>query len=344
MFIRRTYIKPKKLFDRLDSFGIEYTNEQTFFKKLAIFDFESLCVQEESFKDTDTTKWIGKHIPISVSISSNLVKEPIYLCNSDPLYLVTYFIGALEKLALHSKAIMQNLFFDTEKTKNVKLGSILEKLTQRHDRREQADLDDCDNETCTSTKFLQIQKKQLTDLQEHLERYCNILPVFGFNSAKYDLNVVKYYLLIILVNERNIEPTVIKKANQFISFKFGDIELLDIMSFLGGATSLDSFLKAYKTSETKRFFPYECFDHPDKMQNPELPPYGAFYSKLCSCNPLEAEYTDYFNLLKSGLTTEQAVIKTKLSKTPPTGIEIYHYLQQIWKQEQMSSIKDFLRW
>ena len=116
------------------------------------------------------------------------------------------------------------------------------------------------------------------------------------------------------------------------------------MNFLGGATSLDSFLKVYKTSETKGFFPYEWFDHPDKMQNPKLPPYDAFYSKLRSCNPLETEYTDYVNLLESGLTTEQALIKLKLSKPPPTGIENYHYLQQIWKQEQMSSFKDFLRW
>ena len=54
---------------------------------------------------------------------------------------------------------------------------------------------------------------------------------------------------------------------------------------------------------------------------------------------------DYFNLLKSGKTTEQAVIiKLKLSKPPPTGVENYHYLQQIWKQEQMSSFKVFLRW
>ena len=35
------------------------------------------------------------------------------------------------------------------------------------------------------------------------------------------------------------------------------------------------------------------------MQNTELPPYDAFYSKLRSCNPLEAEYTDYVNLPKS---------------------------------------------
>ena len=122
--------------------------------------------------------------------------------------------------------------------------------------------------------------------------------MFGFNSAKYDLNLIKSYLLHILVNERDIEPTVIKKAKQFMSFKFGDIQLLDKMNFLGGASSLDSFLKTYKTLETKRFV-YEWFVHPDKMQNTELSPYGASYSKLRSCYALEAECTDYVNLLKS---------------------------------------------
>ena len=80
------------------------------------------------------------------------------------------------------------------------------------------------------------------------------------------------------------------------------------------------------------------------MQNTELPPHDAFYSKIRSCNRLEAECTDYVNLLKSGLTTERAVVKLKLSKPPPTGIENYQYLQLIWKQEKMSSFKDFLRW
>ena len=201
----------------MHSFGIEYTHEQTLLKNLAIFDFELICVLEESFKDTDTTKWIGKHIPNSVLISSNLLKEPIFLCNSDPHHLVTSFIGAPENLALQNKAIMKNLFFDIETTINIKLGSILEKLTQRHNRREQAYLDDCNNETCTSTQFLQIQKKQLIDLPEHLERYCNVLPIFGFNSANYDLNLLKSYLLPILVNERNIEPTVIKKNQTSLS-------------------------------------------------------------------------------------------------------------------------------
>ena len=94
------------------------------------------------------------------------------------------------------------------------------------------------------------------------------------------------------------------------------------MNFLGGATNFDSFLKAYKTSETKGVFTYEWYDHPNKMQNPELPPYGAFYSKLRSCNPLETEYTDYVNLSKSDLITEQAVIKLKLSKPPLLELRI----------------------
>ena len=121
-----------------------------------------------------------------------------------------------------------------------------------------------------------MQKNQLIELQEHLDRYCNVLPVFGFNSAKYDINLIKSYLLPILINERNIELTVIKEANQFVSFEFGDVQLLDSLKFLLGASSLDSFLKAYKTSKTKGFFPYEGFECPQKMNNSELSLYDAF--------------------------------------------------------------------
>ena len=114
--------------------------------------------------------------------------------------------------------------------------------------------DYCDTEIFASTQFLQIRKNHSIDLQESLDRYCKVLPAFGFNSARTDLNLIKSYLLPILVDERDIEPTVIKKANRFVSFKFGDIQLLDIMNFLGDATSLDPILKAYKFSETKGFF------------------------------------------------------------------------------------------
>ena len=54
-----------------------------------------------------------------------------------------------------------------------------------------------------------MQKNQIIDFQELFERYCNVLPVFGFNSAKYVIYLIKSFLLPILVNEQDIEPTVI---------------------------------------------------------------------------------------------------------------------------------------
>ena len=172
----------------------------------------------------------------------------------------------------------------------------------------------------------------MKELLEHMEWYCKVLLVFGFTSAKYDLSPIKSYLLTILAKEQDIKSTVIKKANRFVSFEIVGIQLMDILNILGETTSLDSFLKAYKTSKTRRFSPNERFDNPDKIRSP----YDVFHNKLCSFNTFEAEYRDYFNFLKKGLTTDQAVINLKLSKPSTNGIENYHYLQQIWKQQQMS--------
>ena len=240
------------LFEKLDAFNIPYGSEQKLFKKLATFDFDSICVKEESYKQTETTTWIGKHVPISVSISSNVIPEPIFFCNANPHHLISSLIIALKGLATQSKAQMILNFIEVETAIKIKLCAILEQLNQRRNRAERVSnfVDDCvveEEEEDLSTRLLQMQKNQLIDLQEHFERYCNVLPVFGFNSSKSDIILIKSYLLTILVNERDIEPTVIKKANQFVSFKFGDIQLLHIMNFLGGASSLDSFLKAYKT-------------------------------------------------------------------------------------------------
>ena len=163
VYPRHVYQIRETLFDKLGYFSIKYTSEQKLFKNLVIFDFESICVQEETFTDTNTTTWIGKHVPMSVSISSNLVEEPIFLCNSDPHHLVASFIGALESLASQSRAKMKNLFLDFESTQKSKLGSIFEKLTQRHNQRESGRFDmsqdECDNEICVSTQTLQMQKK-----------------------------------------------------------------------------------------------------------------------------------------------------------------------------------------
>ena len=333
-------------FEKLDAFNIPYRKEETLIKNLAILDFESICVKEDSYKQTETTTWIGKHVPIPVSILSNLIPEPIFLCNANPHHLISSFNTVLEGLATLSKAQMKLNFIEVETAVKIKLCAVLEQLNQSRNRVSNF-LDDCiveEEEKNLSTQFLQMQKNQIIDLQEHFERYCNVSPVFGFNSAKYDINLIKSYLLLILVNERGIEPTVMKKSNQFVSFKFGDIQLIDIMNFFGGATSLDSFLKAYKTKETKGFFSYEWLHCPKKMNNKELPLYDSFFSILRKSKPLEKDYTDFQNLVNSGFTTEQAVVKLRLDRIAPTGAENYSYLQSVWENNNMQYFSDFLKW
>ena len=79
------------------------------------------------------------------------MEETILLCNSDPHHPFTSFVGAVKIIVIQSEAVMKNLFFDINTTIKNKLGSNSEKLTERHNRREQADLDEGNNETCTST-------------------------------------------------------------------------------------------------------------------------------------------------------------------------------------------------
>ena len=80
------------------------------------------------------------------------------------------------------------------------------------------------------------------------------------------------------------------------------------------------------------------------MNNSELPPYDAFFSKLRNVKPLEKDYSDYQKILSSGLKTEEGLSKLKFSKPPPSGEENYQYLLDICNHENMVTFTDFLRW
>ena len=79
---------------------------------------------------------------------------------------------------------MKHLFNVIKTTIKIRLGSNLEKFTQRHNGRESARFgmsqDDSDNKNCASYQFLQIQKNPLIGLQETLERYCNVFTRVWF--------------------------------------------------------------------------------------------------------------------------------------------------------------------
>ena len=54
VYPRNVFQVQKSLFGKLDleSFGVKYMTEQKDIQRLAMFIFESYCVQEETFKDT----------------------------------------------------------------------------------------------------------------------------------------------------------------------------------------------------------------------------------------------------------------------------------------------------
>ena len=163
IYPQNVYDLRETLSEKLDAFNIPYRNEQKLFKNLAIFDFESICVKEDSYKQTEITTWIGKHVPIPISISSNFIPEPIFLCNANLHHLISSFIIALEGLATQSKAQMKLNFLAVDTAIKIKLCAILEQLNQRRNGAEGVSkfVDDCvveEEEMDLSTQFLLIQK------------------------------------------------------------------------------------------------------------------------------------------------------------------------------------------
>ena len=127
IYPKNVYQLRDTLFESLSIFHRE--SDQNLNKNLAVFDLESICVKEETYKETEPKKWIGKHVPKSVSVSSNLIPEPFFLFNPEPRHLVSSFIEALEGLATQSKAQMKLRFIgfiEVETAIKIKLSSILE--------------------------------------------------------------------------------------------------------------------------------------------------------------------------------------------------------------------------
>ena len=282
--------------------------------------------------NTATTSWIGTHVPVSVSISSNLLEEPVFLCENDPNHPIISFVAQLEILAAKNKLDVKSKFLEVEAEIKTRFNDVSPRLQIISET--QSSISSETEDSNASKNFLRYQQKQLLDIQSHFNNYVDTLPVFGFNSGKYDLNLIKRYLIPHLLNDKAVTPTVIKKANQFVSFKFGDVQFLDIVNFLVGASTLDSFLKAYQSEETKGCFPYEWFDSPSKLDCSHLPPYDSFFGRLKNLNPLEKDFAQFEKLTKSGKEESVVLPEMGLKEKPKIGIENYALLEELWKVEK----------
>ncbi len=82
-------------------------------------------------------------------------------------------------------------------------------------------------------------------------KWLHEVPVVGFNSAKYDVNIMKLYLSGVLTkydkpDKEEVTPLKTNSMYRVISSK--TLKFLDVSNFLAAGVSLDSWLKAYKCS------------------------------------------------------------------------------------------------
>ena len=100
--------------------------ENYFFKNLVVFIFESITCTI-NLLIIDSTAFFGKHVPISISIHSNLISEPFFTCDINPRCLLTKFL--LEQLALSKRSSMElrqmfHPYFQLNQQKNERNGNL----------------------------------------------------------------------------------------------------------------------------------------------------------------------------------------------------------------------------
>ena len=69
------------------------------------------------------------------------------------------------------------------------------------------------DEHCLNT----LQKEEgnlFLQVKWEFDQYCDNLPIFGFNSSRYDLNLIPEHLLDILLNDYKSSPSIIKNCNK----------------------------------------------------------------------------------------------------------------------------------
>ena len=209
-----------------------------------LYDFEAYGDKNKRKEPTESLTIENEHVPISVSIGDTLEKEP------DTLKIKTTHICEKDPAELVRK-FMEEL---KRRGKNIR--------KKVRDEFMPADVN-------------LIPKDQ----RKKIEEWCDQVPVLGFNSGTYDLNLIKKYFAEKLADTTN-KVRVAKNGNKIMFILTSGFRFLDIINYLGPGVSYDKWIKAYGCKAPKSWFPYEWFDRPDKLDYPELPDYPHWHSKL----------------------------------------------------------------
>ena len=274
------YRPPASIFERLDDEGIIVSPVLRYFPYRATFDFECYFSDERLPVNSDKLQWSARHVPLSVSVASNVPGyEPAqcYVTDGDSDKLVA---DMMDHLTAISDAAFESLKPSYE--------SVLDKLKMLKEEwdsaEEECGLEEAENEDEVAGKNRTNPFKKLLD---QLFSWLQQLPVIGFNSGKYDLNMIKRSFVPLLISNN---AAVIKRQNNFMCLSTDKLKFLDVTQYLAPGVSYAKYLKAYGCELQKGHFPYEYMDGIEKLEDRALPPQAAFYSQLKSEEISDADY------------------------------------------------------
>ena len=122
--------------------------------------------------------------------------------------------------------------------------------------------------------------------QNLINQWCSQVPVVGFNSGRYDLQLIRKYFINHLGQENVLSG---EKQGRIMYMNTPQFKFLDITNYLSPGTTYDKWVKTYRAKQTKSWLPYELFDSADKLDYKGLPPYWCWYSQLRNSFALKPE-------------------------------------------------------
>ena len=90
--------------------------------------------------------------------------------------------------------------------------------------------------------------------QELIKQWCSQVPVIGFNSGRYDLNLIRKYFISHLRQE-NVSAD--EKQGQIMFMKTPRFVFLDVINYLAPGITYEKWVKTYGVKQTKSWLPYE---------------------------------------------------------------------------------------
>ena len=263
------YHPPQSIFQRLDDEGIVVREGLRYYPYRATFDFECYFDRENIPTNTDHVEWIARHVPLSVSVASNVPGyEPAqcYITDGDSDKLMA-------DMMVHLTAISDTAYDALLPSYVAVLADLDARKHAWEEETKEAEEEDEEEEAENGKKTVNPYKT----LENQLQVWLHQLPVVGFNSGRYDLNAIKKFFVPLLIHHN---AAVIKRQNTYMCLSTDQLKFVDICNYLAPGVSYDKYLKAYRCELQKGHFPYEYMDDLQKLEDRVLPPQSAFFSRL----------------------------------------------------------------